>query len=262
LSKSVEDLIRELDQGDVASPSHAVATRGKRGLQKLAVQSPSFMLIVAIILVALVGSLPFGSLALYPFALFVTLLHETGHSVAALVTGGGVTQLSISTDLSGYALLRGGDEAIIAPAGYLGATLAGVALLLVPIRHSRAVLAALALIPIAALLFFHPATAFTGVWCAIFAVALIASAFLPWRLAAFLQIFLGVEAGLNAFRDLMTLIFISNGPPHMRTDADLMSQALLLPAIFWSVTWTVLSLILLGAAILIVLRRDVGQLKA
>ena len=214
-------------------------------------------MIVAAVLVAIVGSLPFGSYALYPFALFVTLVHESGHALAAISSGGSVQSLRISGDLSGLTTTAGGSEALIAPAGYLGATLVGAALLLTPLRWARWALGVLAAIPLLALLRFQPASTFTALWCIVFAAALGLAAWkLRPRWAAFLQMLLGVTAGLNAFRDLMTLVFVSGSNSHLQTDAQNMSRALFLPATFWAILWTVLSVVVLVAAVLTVARRD------
>lgn len=260
MSKSTEDLIRELETGGVLEGRKDLAPRpGKRPARSLRRQTSTstFLLILAVILVAVIGSLPFGSFALYPFALFVTLLHESGHALAAVATGGTVDQIRLSADLSGVTLTSAGMEAVIAPAGYLGATLAGVGLLLTPLRYARVALAGLTLVPLAALFLFQPASLFTGVWCIVFALGLGLAAWqLSPRIAAFLQIFLGVEAGLNAFRDLMTLLFLSSSAPHLKTDATNMSNALFLPPTFWAVSWTVMSLALLAVALLVLIRRD------
>lgn len=84
---------------------------------------------------------------------------------------------------------------------------------------------------------------------------------LPARWRGFLQIFLGVEAGLNAFRDLMTLMLISSTDAHIQTDAEAMSRALFLPPIVWSVAWTIISVLLLAGALLLLVRRDLSRLR-
>lgn len=267
MSKSTEELIRELEAGGIlgapaskplveAPAKPAVRSRRRLGSTTVA------LLLAAVFLVALIGSLPFGSLALYPFALFVTLLHECSHAVAAVVTGGSVDSLQLDSNRAGQTLIAGGIQPIVASAGYVGASLAGAALLLAPLRQARRVLAVLTAVPLAALAFFHPADPFTAIWCAVFAAALAAAAWkLPERLAAFLQIFLGVEVGLNAFRDLMVLLFLSSADSHMQTDATNMSHSLFLPPTFWAILWTVLSVVLLVGALYKVVRRDVTMLR-
>jgi hypothetical protein len=267
MSKSTEELLRELEDGGVFQERRpaAVATRPGRAAAPTArglASSGLVLLIVAIVVIAAVGSLPFGSTVLYPFALFVTLIHESGHAIAAVATGGSVGSLRIRSDLSGVTTIGGGVDAIIAPAGYLGATLAGVGLLLTPLRYARWAMGALAAVPLAALLFFHPADAFTTLWCVGFALCLGAAAWkLPSRWLPFLQIFLGVEAGLNAFRDLMTLLLISGTDSHIYTDAQLMSRTLFFPATVWAVIWAIISMLLLLLALAGLVGREVSRHK-
>ena len=67
----------------------------------------------------------FGNLVLYPVVLMVTFLHEFGHALGALLTGGNVLELVINTDGSGYTKSQGGSAAIILMGGYLGSAILG-----------------------------------------------------------------------------------------------------------------------------------------
>ncbi|MCU1281119.1 MAG: hypothetical protein JWM53_4665, partial [bacterium] len=49
---------------------------------------------------------PFGRLLLCPFTLLATWVHETGHGLAALATGGQFVRLVIFADASGFAESR------------------------------------------------------------------------------------------------------------------------------------------------------------
>ncbi len=64
----------------------------------------------------------------YPFRLFVTFVHEAGHTSMALITGGRVLGFTVSADGSGLATTAGGNRALILMAGYLGAALFGAVL--------------------------------------------------------------------------------------------------------------------------------------
>jgi len=268
MSKSTDEILRELEAANVFGEGKpgTVATRTRRPVVPTISGlggSGLVLLIIAIVLIAVVGSLPFGSTALYPFALFVTLVHESGHALAAIATGGSVASLRIRGDLSGVTLVQGGVESIVAPAGYLGATLAGVGLLTVPLRYARWAIGALAAVPLATLLLFHPADSFTTVWCVAFGLALGAAAWkIPSRFLGLLQILLGVEVGLNAFRDIMTLLFISGTNSHIYTDAVLMSRALFFPATVWAVMWAIVSVLLLLFALAMLVSRDVARLRS
>ncbi|HMX39016.1 MAG TPA: M50 family metallopeptidase [Saprospiraceae bacterium] len=86
-----------------------------------------FRLIVMVFIYAVLKFLggSFGQLALYPVTLLVTFLHEFGHALGGLLTGGEVLELRISPDGSGHTLTRGGNAAIILMGGYLGSAVLG-----------------------------------------------------------------------------------------------------------------------------------------
>jgi len=77
----------------------------------------------------------FGNLVLYPVTLLVTFLHEFGHALGALLTGGSVESMQISADGSGYTVSRGGSPGIILIGGYLGSAALGNVLFRIGARH-------------------------------------------------------------------------------------------------------------------------------
>ncbi|MCU1277572.1 MAG: hypothetical protein JWM53_1118 [bacterium] len=82
---------------------------------------------------------PFGRWLLYPFTLLATWVHETGHRVAAMATGGRFLRLVIFADASGFAESRVGTPgatAIMALGGLWAPPLVG-ALLLAGARGPR-----------------------------------------------------------------------------------------------------------------------------
>jgi hypothetical protein len=265
MSKTPEDVIRDLESsGILDGSSHPPARRaGPVATKPRGGGSSTLFILLAVVLVAALGSLPFVSLALYPFSLFVTLIHECWHGLVTLATGGSVVNLQISPDLSGRVLKDGGIEPLIASAGYVGAAVTGAAALAAPLRYARWVIGALAAAPLLGLLVFHPASAFTAVWCVLFMAALAGAAWkLSGRLLAFLQVFLGTELALNSLRDLTTLIFLSGPGSDMQTDATNMAHALFGPSILWSVVWTLLSVLVLAATLYRVGTSDLRRLTA
>lgn len=73
----------------------------------------------------------------YPLRLFVTYIHEAGHALAALITGGQVVGFTVSPNGSGLAITAGGSRSLILPAGYLGAALFGSMLFFLVSRIPR-----------------------------------------------------------------------------------------------------------------------------
>lgn len=66
---------------------------------------------------------------LYPFRLLVTFVHETGHGLSAILTGGRFINFIVTPEGAGLAQTAGGNRLIILPMGYLGAALFGALLL-------------------------------------------------------------------------------------------------------------------------------------
>ncbi len=68
---------------------------------------------------------PNGNTILYPINLLVTFLHEFGHAMGAILTGGSVEDLNIRADSSGYCKSLGGNIAVILMGGYIGSAIFG-----------------------------------------------------------------------------------------------------------------------------------------
>ena len=98
----------------------------------------SILIRVVVFLVIYLGLYYFGGeigrKILYPIRLLVTFLHEFGHAMGAVVSGGGVENLQINSDGSGYARTVGGSRPIILMGGYLGSAIFGNLLFLVAAR--------------------------------------------------------------------------------------------------------------------------------
>lgn len=67
----------------------------------------------------------FGRQALYPVTLLVTFLHEFGHALGAIITGGRVVGLEISPNGSGQTTTLPGSLPVILMGGYLGSAILG-----------------------------------------------------------------------------------------------------------------------------------------
>ncbi len=79
-----------------------------------------------------------GRKILYPVTLFVTFLHEFGHTLGALVTGGQVEVIQINPNGSGFTRSRGGNAGIILMGGYIGSALLGNLLFYIGARKQKA----------------------------------------------------------------------------------------------------------------------------
>ncbi len=93
------------------------------------------IVLVYIMLKFLGGS--FGQMALYPVTLLVTFLHEFGHALGGILTGGRVAGLNIAADGSGYTTTVGGNRAVILMGGYLGSAVLGNLLFFIGARQRQ-----------------------------------------------------------------------------------------------------------------------------
>jgi hypothetical protein len=193
--------------------------------------------------------IPFASVVTYPLRIFVTFLHECGHAVAALITGGSVQSISVYPDTSGLTFTRGGLGFLVSSAGYVGTTVAAAALVLA-LRWlpSRLVLGGLggSLALITLLWVRNPFGLAAGV---VLAVALLGGArYLSPRNAQLAVAFLAVQSGMNALFDLRTILLLARSG-HQHNDAAFLASATGVPAVVWAVLWAAMSVAILWVAI-------------
>lgn len=97
------------------------------------------LFIIASILLywVLLNYIPYGALVVYPITLLVTIFHETGHALFALITGGSVHGIQINNNGSGYAMVAGGLSLLVIPGGYIGSAIWGNLLLFVALYKEK-----------------------------------------------------------------------------------------------------------------------------
>ncbi len=195
----------------------------------------------------------------YPVRLFVTFVHEAGHALAALLTGGQVQSFTVSPDGSGYAITAGGNESLILPAGYLGAALFGALLFLLSSRApslTRALSLLLGIGFIALTVLFARPDANGNLTALIVGVGYGAAlAILGWAAPQGVNVFLlntlAILTGLNAVFDLAYLVTNADiGQAGIVNDAAAFSQkvAPLLPASVVALLWAAIAVVMMGAA--------------
>jgi hypothetical protein len=178
---------------------------------------------------------------LYPIRVFVVLLHELGHGLAAALTGGQIVSISINADLSGVCWSRGGLRLLVLPAGYLGSMAFGGVILVVAAR-SRSDRWLAAVIGVATLLLslIFVRSLFGLAFGLGFGLALLAVAlWLPAAVNDLLLKFLGLTSVLYAVIDIKEDLISRTVPG---SDAYAMSRELFLPPVFWGVLWIAIAL--------------------
>jgi len=218
------------------------------------------LLLAATVVTVVLWFIPYGEYVVYPIRLFVTFIHESGHALMALVTGGSVQSLTISSDGSGVVYSSGASllgTLFTSSAGYLGTTFFGILLLYLMRRNvsSNKVLLFLGgFVGLVTLVFgvIFPmfnflslnvpfsSIAFTVIVGAILSVGLLALAlYASPRVANWAVAFLAIQCLLNAISDLKTVLFI-NSPlagSDIQNDAGNMAAATGIPAFLWVVVW-------------------------
>lgn len=224
------------------------------------------LLLIATLITIVLWFVPFADYLVYPIRLFVTFVHEGGHALAAVLTGGSVQSLTVAPDTSGLVKAYSSSSIailIFSSAGYLSAMAYGV-LLLVLVRWNVAPRKILfgsgvfvALMTVVFGLFapvlniFSGDISFYGMAFTLFSGALITAglvalakyASLKW--ANFFVGFLAVQCLLNAVFDLKNL-FIISATTTAHNDAMNMAQVTGLPAPLWILIWIGISIVMLS----------------
>jgi len=166
----------------------------------------------------------YGRIILYPFTLLVTFLHEFGHALGAIITGGSVEGITINHDGSGMTTSRGGSLSIILMGGYIGSAIFGNLLFYIGARKPKwagAILNLLAGLMILTGLYWFD-TIYTTIFLALFAMALFFIAYksnFVWEvlmfmgLASILYIIqdfnVGPSSDLQKYAEIMVFVPVS-----------------------------------------------------
>ncbi len=195
----------------------------------------------------------------YPVKIFVVCLHELGHALAALLTGGQVVSIQIFPEEGGLTTTRGGWPFIILSAGYVGSMVFGGALLYLSSYRSwarRLMLALGGLIVLSTLLFFR--NFFAVLYGLLAGAAMFFSAYrFPVNVNFYVIRFVAIASCLYALLDIRSDLFATAATgPGIVNDAVALSQLTGIPAIIWAVLWLVVSLAVLAFFLKSSLRRD------
>jgi hypothetical protein len=186
----------------------------------------------------------------YPIKIFVVMLHELGHAIAALLTGGQVVSIQIFPEEGGVTLTRGGWPFVILSAGYLGSLLAGSVLLYLSSRRrgGRGLMMVLAVLIAASTLLFVR-NVFGVIYGLLAAAALWFSAYrLPTRVNPYIVRFIAVTSCLYALLDIRSDLFtFATASGTVVNDAVALSRLTGIPALIWGIVWLIISLWVLAS---------------
>ena len=190
---------------------------------------------------------PWGPLILYPFTLFTTWVHESGHAVAAVLLGGAVASVTIQPDTSGLtrSLMPASlpAQALVASAGYLTASIVGCFLLSASRvdRRAKPILWTIGALMLVTLVLWIR-NLFGAIAVLAWAVALL---WLGGRratkgVAGFAISILAIQVSLNAVFDIRALFLVRGA-----SDAATMQRLTGAPSWLWAAAWMGISIVLL-----------------
>ena len=199
------------------------------------------LLTIATILVIYFGLTFFGGQAgrtiMLPLQLFVTFLHELGHALGALITGGEVRSFVINEDGSGVTTTAGGNRAIIIMGGYIGSAILGNFLFYIGARLEKFAKPTLYIIAISMFVIgvvWHT-TMFTTLFLTLFALGL-----------ALIAKYTHFDQAIVMFLGLASILYIIQdfnvGP-----SSDLAAYAdlfVIIPSSVWMYIWLIIVIIL------------------
>lgn len=218
----------------------------------------------SVLIVYLLWNVAALSFVAYPFRLFVTYVHEAGHALAAIISGGEVVGFTVSSDGSGLATTRGGSRALILPAGYIGAAMFGAGLFYVVHRWPQAVRWTAGVIGggliVFTLLYARPdahGAPIALIVGLLFGAGLLALAYrASGQITILVLSVLAIMTGLNAVLDITTLVGWADscaaiGRDVVCNDAYAFHRdvAPFLPAAAWALIWAAISIALCAASV-------------
>lgn len=209
------------------------------------------LLIFSGVLVVLSWVVPLLSLVTMPLQYVYTHLHEAGHAIALLASGGQDVTIRVFANGSGVTTGMGGSVLLTCAAGYIGATAFGA--LLLALAHSdrgaRQALLTLAWVLGIAIVFWVRGDLVGlitgGVGVFVFAIA---GSYLKGDSRLFAAQFAGLYLGLASLQAVFSTLNI--GQVAMgKNDAQILQDITGIPAILSAVVWTLISLALMGWAL-------------
>lgn len=173
----------------------------------------------------------------YPLKIFVVLLHEVSHAVAAVATGGSIQRIVLDPNQGGATYTLGGSAFLTLSAGYLGSL--GWGALMVEASRARRIRSDLVngaiggLVVALTVLFVR--NLFGIAFGVLFGLGLVtASRKLSVAANTSLLLTLGLTSSLYAILDIKSDIL---DRPHLESDAHMLADLTGIPTVAWGILW-------------------------
>lgn len=196
--------------------------------------------------ILLLAFLLWNTFLIYPIKLFVVLTHEISHGLSAIISGGRLDSLLLTSSLGGESRTIGGSKFIIASSGYLGSLGFGVLLFISgykeKFRKVFSIVLAIVLILFAAN---YLEGGFGRISAILFAIVFILfPIYLPQIANAYFYKVLGIISMAYVAIDIKEDLFTNVYRP---SDAQFIAEITSVSATIWSVLWMVISIITISS---------------
>ncbi|MBN1300450.1 MAG: M50 family metallopeptidase [Melioribacteraceae bacterium] len=94
-------------------------------MNKLSKKQKQYLELGIIAIIGIAAIILWDTPLVYPIKLFVVLMHEISHGIAAVITGGHIQAIQINEYLGGECITDGGNAFVIAFSGYTGSLFFG-----------------------------------------------------------------------------------------------------------------------------------------
>ncbi|MCJ7627079.1 MAG: M50 family metallopeptidase [Longimicrobiales bacterium] len=180
---------------------------------------------------------------IYPVKVFVVLLHEVSHALAAMATGGSVERIVLNANQGGAAYTVGGIPFVTLSAGYLGSLLWGV--IFVMLGFSRWLRPRWIIAGVGVFVLFTTASVVRSPFGLLFGLAfgaalLASSRYFSQRLNRILLLGLGLTSTLYAILDIKSDILAR---PELRSDAAMLAEMTGIHTVIWGFLWIAIALL-------------------
>lgn len=218
--------------------------------------------LVQIVAAVVVTWLLWNTWVVYPVRILVTFLHEISHGLAAVLTGGRISHITIETNGSGICWTQGGWRPFVISAGYLGSMFWGNLILLLASRTRLDKLISFTLgAGLVVMCLFYVRTWFGFGFGVLMGCALMASGlWLKESINDLILMFIGSVSCLYSLFDIKVLWQVRGA---VENDAVSFSKEVLpLPPAVWVTTWCLLAILCMAWTLPIALREHTtGMIK-
>lgn len=198
--------------------------------------------LIFLFLILIISFILWDTILIYPVKLFVVLLHEISHGIAAIISGGKIVEMNIDLNLGGKCITQDGNSFLIASAGYLGSFLFGLFIFYSTYKKN---LSTYVIIIIAVIIFLFAVNTINNSMISFFAISFsvllfIIIKFTPRLFSNYVLKSIGLISCLYVLFDIKDDILRNN---NLYSDASIVAELSGIPSLVWGLIWFSISLI-------------------